>query len=72
MALCVRLGKNLPGKPTIPEQLTLDRSSYYGALADADAAWRESVLDVGKLEKLLEVCLEKQLDYLDNVSNGGQ
>ncbi len=66
LALCVRLGKKLPGKPTIPEQLTLDRNAYYVALADADAAWRQSVLDVGKLEMLLQICLEKQLSYLDD------
>jgi len=65
-ALCVRLGKNLPGRPTIPEQLTRNRILYYAALADADVAWRESsVVDVGKLEGLLEDCLENQLNYLD-------
>lgn len=66
LALCVRLGKNLPGRPTIPEQLTRNRNLYYAALADADVAWRESsVVDVRKLEDLLENCLENQLNYLD-------
>jgi Fic family protein len=60
LSLCV--GYMLPGSPTIPEQIQGDRSGYFKALEDADAAWiKQGEVDVGTMEKLLTEMLAKQL-----------
>jgi Fic family protein len=60
LSLCV--GYVLPGTPTIPEQIQGDRSGYFKALEDADAAWRKSGrVDVTTMESLLTAMLAKQL-----------
>ncbi len=60
LSLCV--GYMLPGSPTIPEQIQGDRSGYFKALEDADAAWlRHGEVDVGTMEKLLTEMLARQL-----------
>jgi Fic family protein len=60
LSLCV--GYVLPGAPTIPEQIQGDRSGYFKALEDADAAWlASSTVDVSSMEKLLTNMLAKQL-----------
>jgi Fic family protein len=70
-ALCVRLGLRLPGKFTIVEWIDLDRRRYQEALVDADAAWRADILDVSRMQSLLEDLLERQLaDYLDGPPTG--
>jgi Fic family protein len=60
LSLCV--GYVLPGSPTIPEQIQGDRSGYFKALEDADAAWlKNGQIDVSAMEKLLTEMLAKQL-----------
>jgi hypothetical protein len=61
LALCVRLGFRLPGKSTITEYLDANRGRYFGALTDADAAWKNGVVDVSRMESLLEEMLRRQL-----------
>jgi hypothetical protein len=52
----------LPGIPTIPEQIAVDKTPYYAALEAADAAWADGErVDVSELEKLLEGMLAQQL-----------
>lgn len=61
LVLCVRLGYELPGRFTIPEQIAADKDPYYDALETADIAWRRKRVDVSRLEKLLSAMLAKQL-----------
>ena len=68
LALNVRLGYEIPGELTIPQQLITDRRAYQEALEDADTAWEMSVLDVSRMEVLLSRCLENQLEFLDGES----
>lgn len=59
--LCVRSGQHLPGKNTIPEQISRDKTPYYKALDAADGAYRDSRIDVSVLEELLSGMLANQL-----------
>lgn len=61
VVLCVKLGSDLPGLPTIPQQIVENRTPYFDALDAADAAWRDRVLDISKMEELLSGMLAKQL-----------
>lgn len=62
VVMSIRLDSLLPGAPTIPEQIAKDKTPYYEALEAADAAWKASeVVDVSKLQKLLEGMLAAQL-----------
>lgn len=59
--LCGKLGYLLPGSETVPEQIAADRAPYYQALEQADARFREGVIDLSALEALLDKCLATQL-----------
>jgi Fic family protein len=59
--LCVRSGQHLPGKNTIPEQISQDKTPYYRALDAADDAFRHSRIDVSVLEEMLSGMLANQL-----------
>ncbi|MFG1294077.1 Fic family protein [Xanthobacter versatilis] len=61
VVLCIKLGSDLPGLPTIPQQIVENRSPYFDALDAADAAWREERIDLSKMEELLSGMLAKQL-----------
>lgn len=61
VVLCVRLKADLPGLPTIPEQIEQNRPPYFDALDAADATFREGRIDVSKMEELLSGMLAKQL-----------
>ncbi|MFG1359972.1 Fic family protein [Xanthobacter pseudotagetidis] len=61
VVLCVKLGSDLPGLPTIPQQIVDNRIPYFDALDAADAAWREGKLDLSRMEELLSGMLAKQL-----------
>lgn len=61
LILCAHTRTELPGTPTIPEQIAQDKQPYYKALEDADRRFRSGVIDVASLERLLEACLAKQL-----------
>ena len=68
--LCIHLGYRLPGTKTIPEQIAADKSPYYDALEAADAAHKESRVDVSALEKLLGEKLAAQLLHLHREATG--
>lgn len=60
--LSIRLERELPGTPTIPDQIVNDRDPYYGALDQADAAWRDrNEIDVSAMESLMAQQLATQL-----------
>lgn len=60
--LSIRAKNILPGTPTIPDQIVDKRPFYYEALDAADKNWIENqVIDVTKMENLLEAMLAKQL-----------
>jgi Fic family protein len=61
VVLMIRSGFILPGTPAIPDQIVLDRSGYFRALDEADAACREGRVDVSSMEELLGNMLAKQL-----------
>jgi Fic family protein len=69
VVLNIKIGYLLPGVNTIPEQIVLNREPYFEALEAADAAWKENILDLTKLELLLEALLSRQLlSVLENAS----
>lgn len=58
----IKLDSLLPGTPTIPEQIAMDKAPYYKALEAADAAWKASgQVDVSALEDMLNKMLATQL-----------
>ncbi len=61
VALMIRTGFILPGSPTIPDQIVSNRSSYFRALDEADAACKEGRIDVSVMEELLAGMLARQL-----------
>jgi Fic family protein len=61
LVLCAHSKADLPGTPTIPEQISDDKKPYYDALEHADRSARRGNQDVGNLEKLLGDCLAEQL-----------
>lgn len=62
LVLCAKLGYQLPGTNTIPEQISTDKRPYYNALEIADGRWEKTLaVDVGALEGLLEGYLSAQL-----------
>ena len=61
LVLCVRLGYRVPGKNTIPDQISADKTPYYKALEAADENWRQRRLDLSELENYLSHLLAKQL-----------
>jgi Fic family protein len=64
LILCARLGYDLPGSPTVPQQIAdmpASRDRYFKALQAADAADRNGRLDVSGMEELVSDCLAAQL-----------
>jgi Fic family protein len=61
LILCLRLGYLLPGKLTIPEQISADKTPYYKALEAADIAWGEGKIDLTAMKELLGSMLAAQL-----------
>lgn len=62
VVLNIKLDSVLPGAPTIPDQITDDKSPYYDALEKADEAWRDkNEIDVSALEQMLSAMLAQQL-----------
>lgn len=49
------------GSPTIPDQIVQDRTAYFEALEAADESWKRNILDLSKMEILLETLLARQL-----------
>jgi Fic family protein len=61
LILCLKLGYLLPGKLTIPEQISADKSPYYKALEAADIAWEQGRIDLIAMKELLGSMLAAQL-----------
>jgi len=59
--LCAKLGYVLPGHETVPEQIAADKEPYYVALEAADEASQGDVVDVSRMESLLDDCIANQL-----------
>lgn len=70
--LCARLGYRLPGSKTIPEQISANKQPYYKALEAADWADSAGVVDVSKLEQLIEATLAVQLLDVHNNATGAK
>lgn len=61
LVLCAHTKTELPGVPTIPEQIAAAKQPYYSALEDADRQEIRGKINVAALEELLEACLARQL-----------
>ncbi len=59
--VCLKQGKLLPGKKTMPERIRENRQPYYQSLQAADMAWNNGVLDVSQLANYLQALLLAQL-----------
>ncbi len=70
VVLCVRLGFRLPGTKTIPEQIEKDRTPYFRALDEADAAYKRGKIDVSAMETVIEGLLAKQLTNVYELAAG--
>ncbi|ALK11068.1 Fic family protein [Blastochloris viridis] len=69
VVLCIRIGYVLPGSKTIPDQIVDNRKPYFDALEAADDAWKTGIIDLNRMEKLLESLLAVQLtDILDQAA----
>lgn len=62
LVLCARVGYNLPGSKTIPEQIAEDRPPYYHALEVLDERAADGGTDLSVMVELLATCLQQQLD----------
>lgn len=61
LILCIRLGYQLPGTNTIPDQISNNKNPYYHALEAADDACEDENIDMTEMEKLVEEKLAGQL-----------
>ncbi|MGC1398605.1 Fic family protein [Candidatus Binatus sp.] len=60
--ICLKQGRLLPGKKTVPERIRENRVPYYDALHAADVAWEAGQLDVSSLADYLGALLKAQLE----------
>lgn len=68
VVLSIRAGYVPSGTPSIPDQIIQNRSPYFEALEAADEAWKCNVLNISKMESLLETLLARQLAaYFESV-----
>lgn len=70
LTLCVRLGFQLPGTNTIPDQISANKGPYYAGLEAADAAEKNGRLDLSELEALLSEMLAAQLSDIFSRATG--
>lgn len=61
MVMCCKLGYVLPGKQTIPDQISENKQPYYEALEAADESLRTGELNLAEVEELLSAMLARQL-----------
>src|ERR1700685_3269932 len=59
--ICMKQGRILPGKKTVPERIRGMRDPYYVALQLADRAWDAGNFDVSELTSYLSILLRDQL-----------
>lgn len=67
--ICMKQGRLLPGKKTVPERIKESRDSYIAALQAADSAWDEGRYDVTQLAVYLEGLLQEQLSEANASEN---
>jgi fido (protein-threonine AMPylation protein) len=70
MILCEKIGHLMPGKNTIPEQISGNKIPYYKALEKADANYKMGAVDLSDLEQLLGDLLANQLVSVLGVADG--
>jgi Fic family protein len=71
LVLCAKLGFALPGQKPIPELIMDDRTPYFEALREADRHFEQSrVIDVSRMEALLDSLLAKQLVAIHHSATG--
>lgn len=61
LILCLKLGYLLPGKRTIPDQISENKTPYYKALEAADITWAGGKIDLTAMKDLLKSMLAEQL-----------
>jgi Fic family protein len=71
LILCLKMGYLLPGKLSIPDQISKDKSGYYKALEAADAAWETGRIDLSEMKELLGQGLARQLLAVHEDSQSG-
>ncbi|MGH9550811.1 MAG: Fic family protein [Terriglobales bacterium] len=67
--ICMKQGRLLPGKKTVPERIKEGLDSYIAALHAADSAWDEGRYDVTQLAVYLEGLLQEQLSEANASEN---
>lgn len=72
LILCLKMGYLLPGKRTIPDQISEDKTPYYRALEAADIAWEHGKIDLSSMKNLLDSMLAKQLYEVFADSHSGE
>lgn len=72
LVLCAKLKTRLPGKNTIPEQISENKKPYYEALESADQYQKSKVIDVSALENMLKAQLAKQLIAVHESATGSR
>jgi hypothetical protein len=72
MILCVKMGYILPGRRTIPDQISENKTPYYKALEAADVAWENGIIDLTQMKDLLDSMLAKQLLAVHGDSQSGE
>lgn len=72
MILCLKMGYVLPGKKTIPDQISEDKTPYYRALEAADIAWEQGRIELTEMKDLLNSMLAKQLLEVFEQSHSGE
>jgi len=70
--ICMKQGRLLPGKKTVPERIKENRDSYIAALQSADGAWDEGRYDVTQLAVYLEGLLQEQLSEANAEANASE
>lgn len=73
LVLCARLGYDVPGSPTVMQQIAdvpKSNDRYFRALMAADAADKKGRLDVSMMEELVSDCLAAQLLSIHNQAAG--
>lgn len=70
LVLCAKLKTRLPGKNTIPEQISENKRPYYEALESADKHQKSKIIDVTALENMLKAQLAKQLIAVHDSATG--
>jgi Fic family protein len=71
IVLSAKLNTILPGVPTVVQQIQNDRTAYFRALDQADAAARAGQVDVSEMEAVIRGMLATQLLSIIHEADGG-